>query len=350
MIGNALSGRGRSTAGIVQILSLVMLIVGWHISIASAAGEVDLTFDAGPISFFNNVGEIRSVVLQSDEKILIGGLISSVNGMACNSLARLNSDGSLDQSFNPPFPFPMVGDEVVWQMALQPDGKILVAGRGLRINDISYSLVRLNQDGSRDVSFSLLTKSPDSNRGVESIAVQPDGKILIGGDFMTIGINTRKAIVRLNPDGTLDPSFDIQLSSSSLQGRPESIVVLPNEQVLAGGNMVVTTGASTISSLVRLNPDGSPDVVFNPEVEAGSTVHSVALRADGSIYIAGNFTKINGTQRNCIARLNADGTLDPGFSNLNFVFPDQVYTMLLHPDGKLFIGGDFGTPSVTSVV
>ena len=219
MISNALLGRGRSTAGFVLILSLVMSLVGWHISIVSAAGEVDLTFDAGPISFFNNVGEIRSVVLQSDEKILIGGLISSVNGMARNSLARLNSDGSLDQSFNPPFPFPMVGDEVVWQMALQPDGKILVAGRGLRINDISYSLVRLNQDGSRDVSFSLLTKSPDSSRGVESVAVQPDGKILIGGDFMTIGINTRKAIVRLNADGTLDPSFDIQLSSSSLQGR-----------------------------------------------------------------------------------------------------------------------------------
>ncbi|MEW6714269.1 MAG: DUF2341 domain-containing protein [Nitrospirota bacterium] len=288
------------------------------------SSTLDKNIDAG---FDPNAnGTVRSIVVQSDGKILIGGLFTTIGGTTRNRIARLNADGSLDSTFNPN------ANNTVWFITVQKVGneeKILIGGNFTTIGGITRNrIARLNANNSLDVDF-----NPNANNTVRSIAVQSDGKILVGGYFTAISGVTRNRIARLDLDGSLDSSFN-----------PNSdhiiffIKVLDDGKILVGGAFSYISGTSHYCCIARLNVDGNLDSSFS--AIANQTVNSVALLESGDVLIGGTFTAINGTPHNRIARLHANGSVDAYFDlNAN----DYVLSLAVQGDGMILIGGDFTT-------
>src|SRR5262249_50381955 len=147
-------------------------------------------------------GEVSAVAVQTNGAVIIVGQFSFVNGAARKGIARLQTNGVVDPSFNPGSGF----DAGVWAVAIQPNGQIVVGGDFSTINFAPRSrIARLNFDGSLDNSF----VTPGGIDGaVRSIALQPDGRVLLGGDFTSISNTNRARIARLDDHGGLDLSFD----------------------------------------------------------------------------------------------------------------------------------------------
>ncbi len=230
--------------------------------------------------------------------------------------------GTLDSGFNPG------ADSWVYSLALQADGKILVGGQFTTLGGQSRNYIgRLNADGTLDPSF-----NPRANSGVDSLALQADGKILVGGTFTTLGGQSRNYIGRLKADGTLDTSFNPRADGSL-----DSLALQADGKILVGGHFT-TLGGQSRSCIGRLNADGTLDPSFNPGANSG--VDSLALQADGKILVGGTFTTLGGQSRNSIGRLNADGTVETGF---NPGADYAVESLALQPDGKILVGGAFTT-------
>ena len=144
---------------------------------------------------------INSIILQANNKILISGNFTKYNNVSRNHIARLNPDGSLDSTFNPD----RGANFLIWITTLQPDSKILIGGNFTQYNGTPRNrLARLNSDGSLDTTFNPGTRT---NSLLWAITLQPDGKILIGGGFYQYNDTPRDRIARLNPDGSLCPTF-----------------------------------------------------------------------------------------------------------------------------------------------
>ena len=298
----------------------------------NANGTVDSEFDPNA----NNA--VAALAVQRDGKIILGGSFSTLqppgneNSATRNRLARLNANGTLDSEFYPNF-----GGNVV-AIALAPDGDVMVGGqftsvwgRGTITTQRPY-VARLNPDGSLDTGFSASTNST-----VAAFAFQPDGKVILGGYFTSIqsrGLATgalRNRLARVGADGTLDTTFQVDA-----EGRPLVSLVQPDGKVVIGGSFT-TVGGLTRSYLARLNPDGSVDASYAPAAPNGRVL-SIARQADGKLIIAGTFTLIGTTARSYLARLNTDGSLDTTYNtNPN----GQVGALVLQADGKVLIGGNF---------
>ena len=205
-----------------------------------------------------------------------------------------------------------------------------------------HFLGRFNADGSLDGSFGLVIGDRDSG-SANALAVQPDGKVLVGGTFFSINGTNRHGIARLNANGSLDNSFN---PGTGANGNVSSLALQPDGKILVGGSFASINGANR-NGIARLNADGSVDGSFNSGTGVNGTVHSVALQRDGKVLIGGLFTSVNGTNRNQLARLNASGSLDGNFNP--GTGPDRVVrSIALQPDGNVLIGGDF--TSVNGVV
>jgi uncharacterized delta-60 repeat protein len=285
-------------------------------------GSLDSSFNSGTGA--EGYHGITSIALQSDGKILIGGDFNSYNGSSINAIARLNTNGSLDTSLN----LGTVATIDVQSIVLQPDGKILIDGGG-GLN----SPARLLSNGRVDTTFN---PRRGANYYIYSTCQQPDGKILIGGNFSNYNGNNRNCIARLNTDGSLDNSFNPGIGANN------SIYVVAlqsNGKILIGGDFTTFNGTSR-NHIARLNKDGSLDTSFNPKSAANDNVYSIVLQSDNKILIGGSFTSYNGTIRNCIARLNKDGSLDKSF-NPKSAANYNVYSIVLQSDNKILIGGSF---------
>ncbi len=280
---------------------------------------------------------INSAVIQSDGKILIGGAFTSHNGISRNRIARLNSDGLLDTSFDPG----TGASGTINSLIIQSDGKILIGGSFSNYNGIfRNSIARLNSDGSLDTSFNLGT---GPNNYTQSIAIQSDGKIVIGGGFTTYNGTTRNYIVRLNSDRSLDTSFD---PGAGANNSVTSVAIQSDSKILIGGGFTTYNG-TTINRIARLNSDGSLDTSFNVGTGASSTVQSITIQSDGKVLIGGSFTSYNGTTINRIARLNSDGSLDTSF-NTGTGTNASIYSINIQSDGKILIGGGFSSYNGTA--
>lgn len=300
-------------------------------------GSKDTSFN--PPSEFND--EVQSILLQADGKILIRGKFTNFGDSNRNSLVRLNPDGSRDTSFR------RSSEYAVDVMALQPDGKIIVAAF---VDNYPYlpvrELYRLNIDGTRDTSFRA-GSSNDFKTGIYSIVAQPDGKILVGGAFTTFNGIAQKYLVRLNPDGSKDTSFDIG-TLYDLAINVGNIALQPDGKILVGGLFSPTTGDYK-SFLVRLNSDGSKDPLFNQAIGFdnvrtgyGIGISALVLQPDGKILVGGEFDTFQGIAQSRFTRLNSDGTIDTSFDTENqFVAP--IYSISLFPDGKINVSGVFSS-------
>ncbi|MDP3209074.1 MAG: hypothetical protein Q8M65_07985, partial [Rhodoglobus sp.] len=193
-----------------------------------------------------------------------------------------------------------------------PGGKILVGGDFVRINgNVARRLARFDSNGALDTSFAPAFSLHTFN----ALAVQPDGKILAGGQFYTVNGATRNNLVRLLADGTLDPTFNPTGFGPS--NTVNTIVLQADGKILIGGSFA-NYNATPRTGLARLNADGTLDASFNPALSGSSgttdMVKAIALQADGKIVVGGNLTTVNGTARARLARLNSDGTLDTAFA------------------------------------
>jgi uncharacterized delta-60 repeat protein len=312
-------------------------------------GSLDPTFDPGSGTDTN--GFVYTMALQPDGKILIGGVdFVYYDGTARNHIARVNSDGSLDLSFDPGEGTGM--DSYVYTMALQPDGKILIGGSFASYNGTARNgIVRVNSDGSLDPTFDPGTGA-SGGFGVYGVALQPDGKILIGGDFTTYDGTARNGIARINSDGSLDPAFDPGTGTNA-NGYVNTMALQPDGKILIGGYFTSYDGTAR-NGIVQVNSDGSLDPAFDPGTGLGtgfSYIKSMALQPDGKILMGGNFSTYNGTARNDIARVNSDGSLDPAFdpgTGASGGVGFGVNAVALQPDGKTLIGGDYSSYNGTA--
>lgn len=297
-------------------------------------GSLDPTFDAG--TGFNAL--VTRIALQPDGRVIAIGKFSSVNGVSRRNVARLNADGTLDAGFQPTFSAANTSD-TVFALAVQMDGKFLIGGSFSQVNGVSrFALVRFHADGSVDTSFN--HRLPPSS--IEGIVLTADGKIVIGGFFNRTGSFDRQNIARLNPDGSLDPTFNLVYTSSI-----RHLFLQPDGRILA-----VTDGARRITAptqLMRINTDGSLDSSFDPDfnavqlkvghLEDETLIDSVIPRADGSIVVGGHFHAVNGLVRENLVRLRANGSVDASF--LPQGTDGRVSAMLAQPDGRVVIGGEF---------
>ena len=301
-------------------------------------GTFDNTFatglgaQPGP-NFFTSV---NALAIQTDGKILVGGQIGTFNGSTQRVLVRLNTNGSVDTSFN------LSGDvnldliPNLEDILVLPDNKIII-GCVLRKLTTSQArgLLRLNSDGSVDETFN--SGALGANNIVWRVLRQTDGKYIIGGQFSTYNGTSRPRIARINADGTLDTSFT--------PGTGATISVLDaalqtDGKIIIGGGFINYNGTA-INRIARLNTDGTLDTSFNVGTGANNLVNALAIQSDGKVLIGGTFNDVGGTIRNRLARLNSNGSLDTGlFSGFDNVL-GFVNAMLLQPDGKLVLGGTF---------
>jgi uncharacterized delta-60 repeat protein len=274
---------------------------------------------------------VLSITLQPDGKILAGGLFTEYNGQPVGRIARLNEDGSLDTGFTTGSGF----NSRVRTIVLQPDGKILVGGYFNAYNGqfiTGFGLTRLNEDGSIDTGFITGSFSDE----VYSIALQPNGGIIVGGRFTGFFGELVNRIVRLNPDGSLDTGFT---TGSGFNNDVNSIAIQGDGKILVGGNFTQYDG-QPVGRIARLNGDGSLDTLFDTGIGFNSVVQSIALQGDGKILVVGNFTQYSGQSVSRIARLNEDGSLDTGFST-GTGFNQPVLSIAIQGDGKILAGGFF---------
>ncbi|MDP3471598.1 MAG: delta-60 repeat domain-containing protein [Algoriphagus sp.] len=248
-------------------------------------------------------GSVFSTIVQDDGKILICGDFTSYNGVVKNKIARLNDDGSLDVSYNEG----EGPDNSVLSMAILPDEKILIGGSFDFFNGIERKyFARLNSNGSLDNTFYPGTGVNDK---VYNISVQQDGKILIGGDFTSHNGVSVNRIIRLNQDGSLDNSFDI---GTGADNSVKAIAVQSDGKILIAGDFLSFDG-NKINRIARLNNDGSIDASFNSGAGANNSIWNIVIESDGKILIHGSFSTYNGSDKNSLAKLNNDGSLDTSF-------------------------------------
>ncbi len=297
-------------------------------------GWSDGTLDAG---FPGTAGEaVYSVAAQNDGKVVIGGAFANVNGTVRGGVARLNANGSLDTGFANG----LTDATSVTSLAIQTDGKVVIGGTFGTIYGTSRGYVaRLNTDGTLDTGFA--NGLSGANGTVSAIALQADGKVLIGGGFTTVNGTARNRIARLNADGTLDTGFGSGLAGAN--GWVEAIAVQSDGKVLIGGQFSSVNGTGR-NFVARLNTDGSLDTGFlNGVTGPNARVMAVATLGDGRVVIGGTFTSVDGTARNRIARLNTDGTLDTGFAGGLTGVSGAVFAIAAQGDGRVIIGGGFTT-------
>jgi uncharacterized delta-60 repeat protein len=296
--------------------------------------------------FKNNIGtgannDVVHISKQSDGKFIIVGWFTTWNGTTVNRIVRLNSDGTRDTTFTTNAGTAASG--TVYSSSVQSDGKIIVAGDFTSWNGTTVGrIVRLNSDGTRDTTFTT-NAGTGASSWILHTAIQPDGKILLGGNFTTWNGVTANRVVRLNSDGTLDTTFNSNTSTSSNNAVYSSIAIQSDGKILLGG-FFTTWGGVTVNRIVRLNSDGTRDTTFttNTGTAASGTVYSLDIQSDSKIIVGGSFTTWNGVTVNNIVRLNSDGTQDTGFStNSGTSFNNAVWDSEIQSDGKMLVGGSF---------
>ena len=303
-------------------------------AIVNANGSLDTTANTG----LAQRGELFTAARQADGKILVGGFITSADGAPRSNIARLNADGSNDATFNPG----TGANDTVNAIAVQEDGKIIIGGEFLQYNGTpSARIARLNTDGSLDTSFNVGTGLGGSGFGLapNSIVIQSDGKVLAGGGFTSYNGATVGRLVRLNTDGGLDSGFNTSVAAANTIFK---IAVQSDGKIVIGGDFA-TYNTVARSRIARLNADGTLDTSFDPGAGFVGRVKDLAVQADGKIVTVGGFTTFNTVARLRAARLNSNGSLDTTFDP-GVGFPNEVAAIQPLPDGKyLVVGNTFVT-------
>jgi uncharacterized delta-60 repeat protein len=264
-----------------------------------AVSDIDATcFNIG--EGFNFDGE--SIKQQADGKLVIGGYFTTYQGVSANYIVRLNTDFSIDDTFDYGTGF----NAEVNAVAIQSDGKILCGGNFTSYKGTSRNrLVRLNTDGSLDTTFAIGT---GFNATIWSIVIQSNGKILVGGDFTSYSGSVESKIVRLNTNGTIDDTFNTPVVNDIIY----DMSIQTDGKIVAVGAFTQVSGVST-NRIVRFLTGGTPDGLF---VTGGLSAdgYAVVCQSDGKIMVGGAFSSVSGSSTPKLVRLLSTGTRDTSFS------------------------------------
>jgi uncharacterized delta-60 repeat protein len=289
--GQILLGGGFTTFNGATVNYLVRL---------NSDGTRDTTFTTNTGTAANS--HINSIELLPNGQILIGGLFSSFNGSTAARFARLESNGLRDLSFY----FFRGLNAGVSSIGIQLDDKIVISGGFSTLNGSVVSrIARLNADSTPDTTF-IANLGSGLNNSCQAIVIQPDGKILLGGGFTTFNGVTVNYIVRLNSDGTRDTAFMANVGTGASLS-VNAIAIQSDGKILLGGNFTTFNGTTT-NRIITLNSDGTRDTAFMANVGTGanSAISSIAIQSDGKILLGGQFTNFNNQLRRYIARVGGD--------------------------------------------
>jgi len=280
----------------------------------------DGTLDSGfnhNLEFLDNEG-IRAVAVQPDQRMLIGGGRFRGDGVwEWTRLARLYPDGRLDQTFRA-----VAFDDDVRVLALQPDGKVLVGGD---FDAPNPSLVRLHADGTVDTEFRCTIEGED--RQVTALHLLSDGRILVGGEFWRCNGVARLGLAQLHPDGSLDASFE---PPSNLEFNVSAFARSANARLIVGG-LIADRHSGARVPLVRLQRDGRLDASFDVAWIGDGWVGSLGLQVDGRVIVSGTFAYgPEALESQNLIRLNADGSWDR-----SFIADGAAGPLVLLPEGRL---------------
>jgi len=340
-------GANDAVDGLVVQADLRILVGGEFTTIGGCSNSflARLSADGSVDGSFNPSGQTDGSVLcllqQPDRKVLVGGSFGRLLGHTQPALARLLEDGSVDATFDTSAVFNT--NTAVYSMALQEDGRLLVGYQGLV--DCWSRVVRLNTNGALDSTFVCTNQISGY---IFALLPQADGSVLFGGNFLGIMGSTNYALFRLEPDGQLDDTFDAGLDMSSVF----SLVRQPGGQILVGG-LLNRTGASNSAPLLRLTSDLQWDEGFKIDALGGvggggymdPSISALLLHPDGKLVVGGFFFEVAGYWRRQIVRLTSeghvDGCFDPGLGLGGAEPAGSVRALALQPDGCVLIGGVF---------
>jgi len=293
-------------------------------------GNVDYEFVSGPNAPVHAVAIApRGGLEEFAGRVVIGGEFTQIDGITINRVARLLPNGLLDSAFNPGAGV----DGIVYAVAVQPDGKVVIGGDFARVDSTPRGRVaRLNADGDIDTGFVLASNAVDGI--VRAVAVQTNGQVVIAGEFGQVNGVARSRIARLNVDGSLDTNF-----TASLNGPGLALAIQPDGRILVGGAFSSANGSAR-GGVARLNTNGTLDTSFTIGSGFNAAVNTLALQTDGRVLVGGAFTLFNGASRNYLTRLDATGAADVGF-NTGLGPNATVRSVAVHSGGKILIAGDF---------
>ncbi len=374
--------------GLYRSLALLCMVLSLVFAPRAYAQILDPTFVIG--TGFDN--EVRSFIEIPGSQIIVVGNFTSYNGTPVNRVARLNFDGTIDATFTPPSnavingrvntvireaggnliiagQFNGGGREYVARLtaagtldatftqtgtglngevnalALDGGGNVVAVGLFTSYNGTARNrIARLTTGGALDGTFTVGTGFV-GGIGANSVTIDGSGNILVGGTFISYNGTPSSRIARILNTGTIDGTFALGTGFNAVVN---SIVIDASNKILVGGDFTAYNGAGS-NRIIRLNTGGTVDGTFTTGGGFDGIVNSIFLEASGKPIVGGGFTTYNATGRNNIARLNTGGTLDNTFNPGNgFDNPAQV--VAVQSDGKILVGGQFGTYNTSSAV
>jgi uncharacterized delta-60 repeat protein len=342
-------------SGIHTFIGGLIISIGTAAAALAATGDLDISFGTNGIAITTVPGStfaaFPDVAVQPDGKVVISFSANSASSGFDMILARYNPNGSLDTTFSGDgivtSPFASGDFDQVKAVALQPDGKILVAG-GV---GSSFAVVRFNPDGSLDTSFDgdgIVVTSLFSSGNFRAISVQADGKIVAAGSVLNSSNQDFFAVVRYNANGSLDTSFGTSGSTTADFGVIDfftDLTIQPDGKILALGTGNVSSSTPSVA-IMRLNSNGSFDNSFDGDGRVASQLptleeaNSIDLQADGRIVVGG---KINASFG--VFRFNSNGSLDTTFDGdgiaiADFGIDSGARDIRVARDGKIVGVGD----------
>jgi uncharacterized delta-60 repeat protein len=308
-----------------------LLSLGLNSPLFGQAGYVDTSYYKGRGVDFKCTGGI----VLPDSSVMAIGRFGWANERFISGVVKFTKTGEIDYSFN-------VGtgaDEHVNQIVRQPDGKLIIAGDFRTFNgDSVFHIIRLNSDGTRDNTFNM-GSGFTTNGTVYALHLQPDGKIMVGGIFTSYNGTTANYIVRLNPNGSIDNTFN---TGTGFNNTVYCIDRQVDGKYVVAGNFTSINGDTLYKRIVRLNANGNIDASFVPGAGFNNIVTRAHVQNDGKIVAVGFFTAYDVNNAFRIIRLNSTGSVDGTF-NAGGGFNSNVNDLLIQPDGKIFATGNFTT-------
>lgn len=274
---------------------------------------------------------VHALAIDSNGRLVIGGAFLSIAGRPVTRLARLLPTGALD----PDFQTPLGPDRDVLALALDPDGRILVGGRFRQLAGTAHGLARLLPNGLPDPQFH---PPHDVDGAVRAIALDPQGALLVAGEFTRFHGQPAGRLVRLHPTGLPDDTFAV---GTGADGPIRALLPTPDQGIWIAGGFTSVDGHPR-RHIARLLPDGSPDPDFDPGIGPDDWVLALADWPDHAIALGGVFTRVNGFPRGGVASLLTEPILPPRFQNATLqdaafhwearLLPRQSYRLQSSPD------------------
>lgn len=292
--------------------------------------SIDSTFKLNDEKEYKDPYEcsVQSISRQLDGKLIVGGNFNEINGLIANNIARLNTDGSFDVTFNQR----RGCNGAVFALVKQANGRLIIGGEFSRYNyQFMSNIARLRKNGDLDPSFYV---GSGTNGKIFTIAIQTDGKILIGGSFTSYNGNNCNNVARLHTDGSFDNTF----KNAKTDGIVRKISIAADGKIIIGGDFKNVNGVSHVA-VARIQSNGTLDAGFHPFIDDIGCVYDCKIASNGKIYLALNYKNTFEIWIDSkIERLDSDGTEDTTFQ-IPYALLSKINTLELTADNKLFAGG-----------